>query len=130
MEKLMRPLVDLVVNEEGAVAVLEGGVSVEHRVVRFHQGSWHLSRGGGRDDGRVVTSPMVIDLVDRFQRRKGGYSCWSHLRCWVDGETQLGFLPIVDRKTLQKQRCKPRPSASSEGMENQETLQLFNIVNF
>ena len=35
----MRPLVDLVVNEEGAVAVLEGGVRVEHCVVRFHQGS-------------------------------------------------------------------------------------------
>ena len=35
----MRPLLDLVVNEEGAVAVLEGGVSVQDCVVRLHQGS-------------------------------------------------------------------------------------------
>ena len=35
----MRPLVDLVVNEEGAVAVLEGGVRVQDCVVRLHQGS-------------------------------------------------------------------------------------------
>ena len=35
----MRPLFDLVVNEEGAVAVLEGGVRVQDCVVRLHQGS-------------------------------------------------------------------------------------------
>ena len=32
----MRPLLDLVVNEEGAVAVLQGGVSVEDGVVGLH----------------------------------------------------------------------------------------------
>ena len=38
----------LVVHEEGTVAVLEGGVSVQHSVVRLHQGGGHLQSGRSR----------------------------------------------------------------------------------
>ena len=60
----MRPLLDLVVNEEGAVAVLEGGVGVQHCIVRLHY-------------------------------------CSGDLGGWVDGETKLGLLPVVNRQSFQ-----------------------------
>ena len=43
---------------------------------------------------------------------------------WVDGESKLGFLPVVNGQSLEKQGCKTGPSATSEGVEDQETLEF------
>ena len=46
LEVVLAQVVDgLIVHKESTVAVLEGGVSVQHRVVWLHQGGGHLQSG-------------------------------------------------------------------------------------
>ena len=46
----------------------------------------------------------------------------------VDGEFELGLLSVVDRQTLHQQGSEARASASTEGMENEETLKASALV--
>ena len=71
-----------------------------------------------------------------FQRGVSGqnrvvrfYHCCCDLRCWVDGELQFGFLAIVNRQTLHKQRCETRASTSTKGMEDEKALQASTLVS-
>ena len=53
----------------------------------------------------------------------------KYLRCRVDGELQLGFLAVVDRKSLQEERSESRSGTSSEGMEDEESLESSTLVS-
>ena len=48
---------------------------------------------------------------------------------WVDSETQLGFLAIINRQTLQKKRTKTRSSASTNSVENKEPLKTSAVIS-
>ena len=50
------------------------------------------------------------------------------LRCWVDGKLQFGFLAIVHRQALHEERGKTGPSATSEGMEDEKSLQSSTLI--
>jgi hypothetical protein len=53
------------------------------------------------------------------------------LRRWVDTEIELGFLSVIDGKSLQEQRTEARSSASSNGVEDEESLESSaTISNF
>merc|ERR1712227_639288 len=82
----------LIVDHEGAVGVLEGGVGGEDGVVGLHHGSGHLGSG-------------------------------------VDGELQLGLLAVVHGETLHQQRGESGSSSSSEGVEDEETLETSALVS-
>lgn len=82
----------LVVNHEGAVGVLQGGVGGQNGVVG-------LNNGGG-------------DL--------GG---------WVDCELQLGFLSVVHAQTLHEQGGESGSGATTEAVEDEESLETGTLVS-
>ena len=82
----------LVVDHEGTVGVLKGGVCGKDGVIR-------LDNGGG-------------DL-------RGG----------VDSELQFALLTVVHTQSLQEERCESRPSTSTEGVEDEESLKSGTLVS-
>lgn len=81
----------LVINHEGTVRVLKGGVGGEDGVV------W-LDNGGG--------------------------GLWG----WVDAELKLGLLAVVDREALHEEGSETRSGSTTEGVENEETLETRAVV--
>lgn len=81
----------LVVDHEGAVAVLESGVGGEDGVV------W-LNDGGG------------------------------DLRSRVDAELELALLAVVDGETLHEESTETRAGTTTEGVEDEETLETRAVV--
>ncbi len=47
---------------------------------------------------------------------------------WVDGETELGFLTIINGKSLEEERTKSRSGTSTDGVENKETLKTCALI--
>ena len=52
-----------------------------------------------------------------------------YLRCGVDGKLQLGLLAIIHRETLHQQGGEPGPGASTEGVEDEESLEPSALVS-
>jgi hypothetical protein len=46
----------------------------------------------------------------------------------VDGETEFGFLTVIDGKSFQKQRSQSGSGSSSDGVENEESLETGTVV--
>ncbi len=58
---------------------------------------------------------------------------WLDNRCgdlgrWVDTELELALLAVVDGETLHQQGTETRSSSSTEGVEDEETLQTRAVV--
>ena len=81
-----------IVNHEGTIGVLQGGVSGKDGIVRLH----HSRR---------------------------------NLRGRVDGKFKFGLLAIVDRQPLHEQRCEARTSATTEAVEDEETLETSTLIS-
>jgi hypothetical protein len=81
----------LVVDHEGTVGVLEGGVGGEDGVV------WLNNSGGD-------------------------------LRSGVDGELELGLLAVVDGKSLHEEGGESGSGTTTEGVEDQETLETSALI--
>jgi len=47
---------------------------------------------------------------------------------WVDGETKLGFLTVIDGKSLKKKRSKTGSGTSTDGVEDEETLKTSALI--
>ena len=52
-----------------------------------------------------------------------------HLRSRVDCELQLGFLSVVNGQSFHQQRCESRSSSTSEGVEDQESLESSTLIS-
>lgn len=52
----------------------------------------------------------------------------THLRCRVDGEFQLGLLPVVYGKPLHKQRSESGAGASTKTVEDKKALKSGALV--
>jgi hypothetical protein len=50
------------------------------------------------------------------------------LRGWVNAELQLGLLAVVDRQALHKEGTETRSGSTTEGVENQETLETRAVI--
>lgn len=81
----------LVVDHEGTVGVLKGGVGGKNGVVWLDNGS-------------------------------GG------LRSWIDTELQLNLLAKVDGQTLHEEGTETRSSSTTEGVEDEETLETRAVI--
>ncbi|KAJ9683817.1 hypothetical protein PVL29_016356 [Vitis rotundifolia] len=57
------------------------------------------------------------------------HNAGGQLRGRVNSETQFRFLPIIHRKTLQKQRSETRASPTTNSMEDKEPLKPSAVVN-
>ena len=47
---------------------------------------------------------------------------------WVDGETELGFLTVVNGKSLEEEGSKSGSSSTTDGLENEETLETSALI--
>ena len=47
---------------------------------------------------------------------------------WVDGEAELGFLTVVNGKSLEEERTKSRSGTTTDGVEDEETLETSALV--
>ena len=54
----------------------------------------------------------------------GGGDLWG----WVDGETELGFLTVIDGKSLEEERSESRSGTSTNGVEDEETLKTCALI--
>jgi hypothetical protein len=71
--------------------VLKEGVSGEHGVVGFHDGS-------------------------------------GDLRGWVDAEVELALLSVVNGESLKEKRAETRSCTTTDGVEDEETLETSTLV--
>jgi len=54
----------------------------------------------------------------------GGGDLWG----WVDSETELGFLTVVNRESLEEERSESGSSTSTDGVEDEETLETSALI--
>jgi len=54
----------------------------------------------------------------------GGGDLWG----WVDGETELGFLTVVDGKSLEEERSKSGSGTSTDGVKDEESLETSALI--
>ena len=54
----------------------------------------------------------------------GGRNLWG----WVDGETKLGFLTVVNGKSLEEEGSKTRSGTTTDGVEDEETLETSALI--
>ena len=96
----------------GALNVQVSPADVVDGLVVHHEGAVRVLQGGVRgQDGVVGLHHGAGDL--------GG---------WVDGEFQLGLLPVVDGEAFHQEGRKPGPGAAAEGVEDEEPLQASTLV--
>ena len=50
------------------------------------------------------------------------------LRGWVDGETELGLLAVIDGESLEEERSKTGSSATTDGVEHEESLETSALI--
>ena len=58
----------------------------------------------------------------------GLHNCSCNLRSGVDGELQFGFLAIIDRQALHEEGSEARAGATTERVEDQESLEASALV--
>jgi len=84
-------------------------------------------------DGLVVDHEGAIGV---FQGGVGGQDRvvgldhgGGHLGSGVDGELELGFLSVINRKTLHQKCRKSRSSSTTKGVEEKESLKSSTLIS-
>jgi len=84
-------------------------------------------------DSFVVQHDSDISVL---QERVGGQNgvVWLNngggdLRGWVDGETELGLLAVIDGKSLEQEGTETGTAATTDGLEDQETLETSAVIS-
>jgi len=84
-------------------------------------------------DGLIVNHESTVRVLQGGVRREDGvvglHDSGGHLRSWIDGKFQLGLLPVVNGETLHQKGGEARSSASTERVEDQETLETGALVS-
>ena len=47
---------------------------------------------------------------------------------WIDGESELGFLTIIDGKSLEEEGSETRSGTTTDGVEDEETLETCALI--
>jgi hypothetical protein len=97
--------------------------------------------------GALNVEGTAADIINGFIIKKNGNICvlkesvggehtvvrlnnrGRNLRGGVDSETQLGFLAIVNRKTLKEERTETRASASTNCIEYKKALETSAVIS-
>jgi len=84
-------------------------------------------------DGFVVKHDSDIGVL---KKRMGGQDgvVWLNnsggdLWGWVDGETKLGLLTVIDGESLKEERTKTGSGTTTDGVEDEETLETGTLVS-
>jgi hypothetical protein len=51
------------------------------------------------------------------------------LRRWVDGETELGLLAVIDGKSFEEEGSETGTSTTSDGVEDEESLETCAVIS-
>jgi hypothetical protein len=54
----------------------------------------------------------------------GGGDLWG----WIDGESELGFLTVIDGKSLEEKGSETGTGSSTDGVEDEETLETSTLI--
>jgi hypothetical protein len=96
----------------GTLNVEVSAADVVHGLVVEHDGDVGVLKEG------VSGQDRVVGLND------GG----GHLGGRVDGETELGFLAIVDGESLEEERSETGSGTATNGVEDEETLETSALI--
>jgi len=113
----------------------KGGDNLSDESVEVGVG-WSLNiEGSSADivDGLVVEHDGDVSVLEE---RVGGQDgvVWLNnsggdLWGWVDGETELGLLTVIDGESLEEERSETGSSTTTDGVENEETLETSTLVS-
>ena len=112
----------------------ERGDNLSDKSVQVSVG-WSLNvevSSGNIVDGLVIEDDGDIGVL---KKRVGGEDgvVWLNngsgdLWGWIDGETELGFLTVVDGKSLEEERSESGTGSSTDGVEDEETLETSALI--
>ena len=84
-------------------------------------------------DSFIVDHKRTIGVFKGGMGSKDGvvrlYNGGSGLGCWVNAEFQLDLLAKIDRQTLHEKSAEARSSSTTEGVEDEETLETSAIIS-
>ena len=83
-------------------------------------------------DGLVIKDNGNISVLQKGVSGEHGvvwlYNSGGNLWGWVDGETELGFLTVVNGKSLEEERSETGSGTSTDGVEDEETLETCALI--
>merc|ERR1712087_442571 len=84
-------------------------------------------------DGFVVEHNSNVSVLQEGVGRQNGV-VWLNdsggdLRRWVDGETELGLLSVIDGKSLEEEGTETGTAATTDSLEDQETLETGTVIS-
>ena len=83
-------------------------------------------------DGLVVEHDGDIGVLEEGVSGEDGVVWLNNgggdLRGWVDGETELGLLAVIDGESLEEERSKTGSSATTDGVEHEESLETSALI--
>ena len=78
-----------------------------------------------KDDGNIgVLKEGVGGEHGVVWLNNGGGDLWG----WVDGETELGFLTVINGKSLEEKGSESGTGSSTDGVEDEETLETCALI--
>jgi len=84
-------------------------------------------------DGFVVNHESTVRVFQGGVSGKDGVVWFNNsggdLWCWVDGELQFGFLTVINGKTFHQEGSETRTGTTTEGVEDQETLETGTLIS-
>ena len=112
----------------------EGGDNLSDKSVQVGVG-WSLDiKVSSADiiDGLVIEDNGDIGVLKKrvsgedgvVWLNNGGGDLWG----WVDGETELGLLTVIDGKSLEEERSETGSGTSTDGVEDEETLETSAMI--
>ena len=83
-------------------------------------------------DGLVVEHDGDIGVLEEGVSGEDGVVWLNNgggdLRGWVDGETELGLLSVIDGKSLEKEGTKTGTGTTTDGVEDKESLETSALI--
>jgi hypothetical protein len=83
-------------------------------------------------DGLVVEHDSDISVLEKRVSGEHGVVGLNdgsgNLRRWVDSEAELGFLAVIDGKSLEEERAESGASATTDSVEDEEPLEASALI--
>ena len=83
-------------------------------------------------DGLVVEHDGDIGVLEKGVSGQDGVVWLNNgggdLRGWVDGETELGLLSVIDGKSLEEEGTKTGTGTTTDGVEDKESLETSALI--
>jgi len=113
----------------------QGGDNLGNESVQVGVG-WSLNvevSSGDIIDGLVIKDDSDISVlkegVSGEHRVIWLNNCGGDLWGWVHGETELGFLTIIDGESLKEERSKTRSGTTTDSVEDKEALKTSALIS-